>query len=215
MLHDAFICHASEDKDAFVRPLAERLRAHHLEIWYDEFTLSVGDGQRREIETGLANSRFGIVVLSPSFFSKGWPQGELDGLFAREMDEGGRLILPTWHNMSRQQIVRASPPLADVIAIQSGRGLAEVCNELLRKIRPDESSLIAARDELITWGVEPPVISAAIRKALDENGKLYEMRVYEDEDHGFFRAGPKATRARAASGPRCKRFSLVTSPIRA
>ena len=32
-LHDAFICHASEDKDAFVRPLAEALRSHHLDVW--------------------------------------------------------------------------------------------------------------------------------------------------------------------------------------
>jgi len=53
MLFDAFICHASEDKDEFVRSLAEMLRAHHLEIWYDEFTLGVGDKLRRTIDKGL------------------------------------------------------------------------------------------------------------------------------------------------------------------
>src|SRR4051812_25388888 len=50
MLYDAFICHASEDKDAFVRPLAEALQQNHLEIWYDEFTLSIGDSIRRAID---------------------------------------------------------------------------------------------------------------------------------------------------------------------
>ena len=71
MLFDAFICHASEDKEDFVRPLADALSQFHLHIWYDEFSLSVGDGLRRAIDHGLAKSRFGIVVLSPNFFKKG------------------------------------------------------------------------------------------------------------------------------------------------
>ena len=47
MLYDAFICHASEDKDGFVRPLAERLVRDHVEVWYDEFSLTVGDSLRQ------------------------------------------------------------------------------------------------------------------------------------------------------------------------
>jgi hypothetical protein len=64
---DAFICHASDDKEEFVRPLAERLKKCGLKIWFDEFTLTIGDSLRRSIDRGLANSRFGIVVISPSF----------------------------------------------------------------------------------------------------------------------------------------------------
>ena len=64
-LYDVFICHASEDKDDFVRPLAEALRSHRLEVWYDEFALDVGDSLREAIDRGLATSRYGIVVLSP------------------------------------------------------------------------------------------------------------------------------------------------------
>lgn len=111
MLYDAFICHASEDKDDFVRPLAESLASRHLEIWYDEFSLSVGDGLRRAIDAGLAKSRFGIVVLSPSFFKKGWAQRELDGLVARQIAEDRRLILPIWHNVTATDIVQYSPHL--------------------------------------------------------------------------------------------------------
>ena len=50
MLYDAFVCHASEDKDDVVRPLAERLREQHIEVWYDEFSLKMGDSLRRSIE---------------------------------------------------------------------------------------------------------------------------------------------------------------------
>ncbi len=159
MLYDAFICHASEDKADFVRPLAEALAAHHLNIWYDEFSLNVGDSLRQAIDDGLAKSRFGIVVLSGAFFKKGWAQRELNGLVAREIAEERRLILPIWHDITQQAILQISPPLADVFAINSSRGLPHVCEELLKKLRPEESPLIAARDELIRYGHQPPVIS--------------------------------------------------------
>ena len=83
---DLFICHASEDKDAVARPLAEALIEAGLEVWYDDFTLMLGDGLRRSIDRGIADSRFGVIILSPSFFQKEWPQRELDGLVSREID---------------------------------------------------------------------------------------------------------------------------------
>ena len=72
MLYDLFICHASEDKDEIVRPLANALMNEGLTVWYDEFTLRIGDSLRQKIDQGLANSRVGLVVLSPAFISKGW-----------------------------------------------------------------------------------------------------------------------------------------------
>src|SRR5207302_11498914 len=104
MLFDAFISHASEDKSDFVRPLAERLREEHIEVWYDEFSLRLGDSLRRSIDRGLAQSRFGIVVLSRRFFEKGWPQWELDGLVARDIEARG-MILPVWHGVTRQDVL--------------------------------------------------------------------------------------------------------------
>jgi hypothetical protein len=135
------------------------LRDNRVEVWYDEFSLGVGDGLRRAIDKGLANSRFGIVILSPAFFAKNWPQRELDGLVAREVNEDARLVLPVWHNITRSEIVAISPPLADIVAVRSDQGLEAVCNQLLRKIHPDGSPLIVARDELLSWGFQPPVIS--------------------------------------------------------
>ena len=51
MLYDVFICHASEDKDDFVQPLAEALRAENVAVWYDEFTLKLGDPICRVLDT--------------------------------------------------------------------------------------------------------------------------------------------------------------------
>lgn len=117
--YDAFISHASEDKEDFVRPLAEALVAAGFAIWYDEMTLSVGDQLRRSIDKGLLESRYGIVVFSAAFFSKDWPQYELDGLVTREMAGGGKVILPIWHKVSKDEVTAYSPSLADKVAINS------------------------------------------------------------------------------------------------
>lgn len=55
--YDVFISHASEDKEALVRPLANALKAEGLVVWYDEIELRLGDSLRRKIDRGLAKSR--------------------------------------------------------------------------------------------------------------------------------------------------------------
>jgi Domain of unknown function (DUF1883)/TIR domain len=117
--YDVFISHASEDKDKFVRDLALALQRRGLEVWYDEFALRIGDSLRRKIDAGVSTSRFGVVVLSPNFFAKNWSQYELDGLVTREMSGDEQIILPIWHNVSREEVVSYSPALADKLALKS------------------------------------------------------------------------------------------------
>lgn len=130
---DVFISHASEDKEEFVRALADRLRGDGLSVWYDEFSLTVGDSLRRSIDKGLANSQYGIVVISESFLKKEWPQKELDGLVAREVS-GEKVILPVWHNVGREIVTRYSPTLADRLASNSAKGLDAVVSDIKQAI---------------------------------------------------------------------------------
>ena len=138
---DVFISHAWEDKDSFARPLAEALQAKGLKVWFDEFTLTIGDSLRRSIDHGLANSRYGIVILSPNFFVKEWPQKELDGLVSREIS-GVKVILPIWHNITADQIRKYSPTLADKVAVTSNRELGNVVAELLCVIEGSTSEKV-------------------------------------------------------------------------
>ena len=117
--YDVFISHATEDKESIVRDLALELRKLGLEVWYDEFTLRIGDNLRRKIDAGLASSRFGVVVLSRYFFAKEWSQYELDGLVTREMGGEQQIILPLWHNMSRDDVAEVSPSLANKVALRT------------------------------------------------------------------------------------------------
>lgn len=134
---DVFISHASEDKDEVVRPLAHALQEAKLRVWYDEFELQIGDSLRRKIDKGLANSRFGIVVLSKSFLGKGWTNYELDGLVTRAIT-GEQILLPIWHNISKQEVVSYSPSLADKLARNtSSHTVEEIAAEIVMLIQGD------------------------------------------------------------------------------
>lgn len=113
--HDVFISHASEDKDDLVRPLANALVAEGLNVWYDEMTLRIGDSLRKKIDEGLATSKVGLVVLSPSFIKKGWTNYELDGIVTRTVS-GEQVLLPIWHEITKQQVVDFSPSIANKVA---------------------------------------------------------------------------------------------------
>lgn len=159
MLFDVFICHASEDKRSFVRPLAEALSKENVEVWYDDFTLKLGDSIRRALDRGLKQSRFGIIVLSRAFFGKKWPQYELDALAEREMQGSDKILLPVWHGVTHDDIMEYSPALADRKAVSSADGIQRVVDEILNTVHPQQSPLIVARDMLLEWGVTPPVIT--------------------------------------------------------
>jgi hypothetical protein len=133
---DVFISHASEDKEIVARPLAKALASFGLRVWFDEQALHAGDSLRRKIDEGLGLCRYGIVILSPSFFQKEWPQRELDGLTAREIS-GHKVILPIWHQVTFDTIVRYSPMMAGRLAPNTDKGLEPVVSAVLEAIAFD------------------------------------------------------------------------------
>lgn len=173
---DVFISHATEDKEPFVRQLAESLQDAGLKIWYDRFALKVGDSLRRSIDEGLALSRFGVVVLSPFFFAKKWPQLELDGLVAREII-GRKVILPIWHNIDANEVRKFSPILADRLAVNSSAGLKFVVEELLSAIAGADSKEVS----VIAEARQRP----ATQGDLDEKSRDILKAIADMEDQGF------------------------------
>lgn len=136
---DVFISHAWEDKKLFAEPLAKALIAKGIKVWFDIFTLTLGDSLRRSIDRGLSQSQFGIVILSHHFFQKHWPQLELDGLVAREAN-GKKVIIPIWHNITEKQVREYSPILADRIAVSSEKGVNYIVDEICRAISNSRSA---------------------------------------------------------------------------
>jgi hypothetical protein len=141
---DVFVSHATEDKADVVRPLAAALEQRGLAVWFDETELRVGRSLRRTIDAGISRSRFGIVVVSRSFFAKNWPQYELDGLVTREMHGSEQIILPLWHDITKDEVVRASPSLADKVALRTADlTIDEIAAEIARVVQPNDDAKAA------------------------------------------------------------------------
>lgn len=135
--YDVFISHASEDKDAIVRSLAIALTDQGLRVWYDEFTLRIGDSLRQKIDRGLASSRVGLVVLSPAFIAKGWTNYELDGIITRAVS-GEQILLPIWHDITKQQVINFSPSIADKVARSTAtHTVEEIAQEIAELLAGD------------------------------------------------------------------------------
>jgi TIR domain len=133
MLKDVFISHASEDKSAIARPLADSLINAGLSVWLDEYEITLGDSLHRRIEDGLINSKFGIVILSKSFFQKDWTEKELSALVSRET-KAEKIILPIWHEIDIDYIKEHGALLVDKYALKSSEGLPKLTEAIMRAI---------------------------------------------------------------------------------
>jgi hypothetical protein len=147
--HDVFVSHASEDKDSVARPLARALVEGGWTAWLDELEMTIGDSLSRRIDEALSHSRFGVVILSPSFFAKDWPQRELAGLAAREVDSGAKVILPVWHQVTREDIVQFSPTLADRLSASTSDGIDSVVGQIIHALeKATGASIVRTRIKL-------------------------------------------------------------------
>lgn len=130
--YDVFISHATEDKEGFVEELVIELQRLDIKVWYDKICIKWGESLRSKIDEGLRNSRFGIVVLSQAYISKGWTQYELEGLFNIEMTNG-KTILPIWHNITKSQVLQFSPTIAGRMAMNTTMQTpSEIAQELVQ-----------------------------------------------------------------------------------
>lgn len=128
---DVFLSHASEDKP-FVEELSKELERRGVTVWLDKGEITVGDGIFSSIDSGLRRSRFGVVVLSPAYFAKGWTLLELNALAAEAASSQIKKILPVWHQLTRDEVARHSPLLAAVLGVASESGLDGVADALVR-----------------------------------------------------------------------------------
>ena len=92
-LYDLFLSHSSKDKDV-VRPLAERLRADGLKVWFDEWELKPGDNIPHKIEEGLERSRVLVLCMSAHAFGSDWAQLESGTFRFRDPLNKDRRFIP-------------------------------------------------------------------------------------------------------------------------
>ena len=134
--YDVFISHAWEDKKDFVDEFVTTLENLNIRVWYDTKKLQWGDSMRSKIDEGLRKSKFGVAILSPNYIAEGkyWTKEEFNGLFQLE-SINGKKILPIWHNLTKAQVMKFSPMIADkkamTTATMTSEEIANVLKDLL------------------------------------------------------------------------------------
>lgn len=184
---DVFICHASEDKDAVARPLEEALIARRWSVWLDELELTIGDSITGHIERALARCRFGVVVLSPAFFVKQWPQRELAGLATREVDAESKVILPVWHRVDSHYIVQRAPILADRLGALTSAGIDDVADKISLALERAGVRTAGKVPGSVVQAVEPedgvpmltiPTTTEELVRLVDDRSDWWEFLLY-------------------------------------
>lgn len=148
VLKKLFISHASEDKEAVAKPLAEALIYNGFMVWYDEFSLFLGDSLRARIDEGLRECDYAVIVLSKAFFEKHWTIEELDGVAALENVRRGKVLLPIWHEVNHVDISRYSPTLAGKKGISTDDGIEPVVRSIIAALNATAMSRFVRRLDL-------------------------------------------------------------------
>lgn len=117
--YDLFLCHAWDDRRETARELHDALEAIGVSVWFSEKNVVLGAPLMREIDRGLAKSRAGLVLVTPSFVKRlkaaGVADKELSALLARD------LLVPVVHDITYEELREESPLLAS----RSGLDTAE------------------------------------------------------------------------------------------
>ena len=89
-------------------------------VWFDEYSLRVGDSLLDKITEGLQSTAKCVLILSPDFLSnEGWCKYEFKTAKVREIIEGQSVILPVWHGVSKEQVYQYLPSLVDTVGIST------------------------------------------------------------------------------------------------
>ena len=138
--YDVFVSHAWEDKEGFVDEFVAELEKLDIKVWYDKQRIKWGDSMRARIDDGLKKSKFGIAVISPDYIADGkyWTKAELDGLFQLE-SVNGKMLLPIWHNITKQQVMNYSPIIASKLAMTTASMTAEEIAKEMQSLLSEEA----------------------------------------------------------------------------
>ncbi|MFA5164302.1 MAG: toll/interleukin-1 receptor domain-containing protein [Candidatus Omnitrophota bacterium] len=138
-LRDVFLCHASKDKEDYIRPFLERLKREKITYWYDEAEIKWGDSLVGKISEGLRKSKYIILFISKNFLEGNWTEKELNAALGMEIGSGGIKALPLFIGDASdiKLILEKYPLLADKKYEKWNKGIEALIGAL--KIRLGEN----------------------------------------------------------------------------
>ena len=135
-LRDVFLCHAWDDRKDAAKELHDLLEIKGVSVWFSEKDVVLGSSLLREIDKGLAKSRVGIVLVTPSFLKRVKGEGiadkELSALLARD------LLVPIVHNTTFEELREISPLLGSRSGLSTiEESMVDVAAKLAELVSPE------------------------------------------------------------------------------
>ncbi|PCI33847.1 MAG: hypothetical protein COB54_02280 [Alphaproteobacteria bacterium] len=131
----AFISHSKKDSRDFAINLANKLAAKGCPVWFDEYSLNVGDSLIESIERGMKITDKCILVLSPEFLAdEGWCKHEFKTASMKQIFEKRKVMLPIWSGVQKQDVYDYSPALVDTFGLDTSSHSIEVMVDKLSKV---------------------------------------------------------------------------------
>jgi len=90
---DLFLSHSSRDKTAATQ-LALTLNSCGIDVWLDDWELSVGQSLTDEISRAMSESRFIAILITENYNRSVWTKTEYKKALARERAEQRTVMLP-------------------------------------------------------------------------------------------------------------------------
>jgi hypothetical protein len=134
-LRDTFLCHAWADRAGAAKELHDLLVARGVSVWFSEKDVGLGTPLLRAIDKGLANSRIGIVLVTPAMLvslpNEGIADIELSALLARDQ------LVPVVHQTTYEALRKVSPLLASRTGLDTAEeSMAAVATKLAELVTP-------------------------------------------------------------------------------
>lgn len=128
----AFISHAKSDSREFAKKLVNTLSRLGCPVWFDEYSLKIGDSLLESIEAGLKETDKCILILSLDFLSnESWCKHEFKSASMKQIFEKRNIMLPIWHGVNSEDVYQYSAILADTVGLQSSLGEEQVAKKLV------------------------------------------------------------------------------------
>ena len=198
-MRDVFLCHASEDKAAVVRPLAAALDSAGITFWYDEAEVQWGDSITGRVNEGLRQSRYVLVVLSEASVKKPWPQRELNAALNIEASTGEIRVLPlvVGDPEQRKGILETFPILNDKLFLRWESDPAPVVDALRSRLGKAESGHAEVGEKQMTGTATIPMPQT--RKQFSQQDKDRYLRESFQEVRAYFEEGARRLRTHDAT----------------
>lgn len=128
-LRDIFLCHAWDDRQGAAKELHDLLQSRGVSVWFSEKDVPLGSTLLREIDKGLANSRAGVVLVTPALLSRlrgeSIADKELSALLARDR------LVPIVHQTTFEALRDVSPLLGSRSGLSTAEStMADVATKL-------------------------------------------------------------------------------------